>query len=114
MSAAFLNLSLEQGVDYTKTFTVQNALGGIFPLTGYTAFLTIKKYQFSIDTIIEASTSNGKLTIDALTGSILLQLTSADTTLVDTKRSVYQLKIVSQTGKVTRILEGEVSCSLAL
>lgn len=114
MPAAIFNLSMEQGVDYNKTFTVTDANGAIYPLSGYSAYLTIKKYQFSTESIIEATTVNGKLSINTTLGTVFLQLSSLDTALLNTKSCVYQLKIVGPSGNVIRVLEGSISCSLSL
>lgn len=114
MPAANLNLTFEQGVDYSKVFTVTDAAGAVYPMTGYNAYFTIKKYKFSTETILEATTLNGKLSINTVLGTIFLQLTSSDTALINTTSCVYQLKIVGPTGKVIRVLEGVISCSLSI
>lgn len=60
--------------------------------------------------IVSASTSNGKLTVDA-NGNINLILTVADTTLLNMKEGVYDLEVTLTNGDVERLVAGKVYVS---
>lgn len=111
MPAANFKITLEQGVDYNKSLVVKDALGSPLNLTGYSCRMQVRKYHFSDTVILEASSSNGKISIDPLVGVILINLSSADTESFNTLSAVYDMEIIAPSGKVTRILQGEVSCS---
>lgn len=111
MPAANFKITLEQGVDYTKSLVIKDSLNLPLNLTGYACRMQIRKYHFSDTVLLEASTVNGKITIDPLVGVVLINLSSTDTEAFNTLSAVYDIELVSGTGKVTRILQGEVTCS---
>ena len=44
MAARSVNLTVEQGTDFTTTFTIKNPDGTVLPLTGYTAAAKIGQH----------------------------------------------------------------------
>ena len=50
MAARSVNLTVEQGTDFTTTFTIKNPDGTVLPLTGYTAAAKIGKHPSASST----------------------------------------------------------------
>lgn len=76
-------------------------------LSGYTARMQVRKDIDASAVLIELTTSNGRIAITPSTGVVTLSL-DASTTASLTKGGVYDLEIVSASGNVTRVIEGQV------
>lgn len=57
---------------------------------------------------IELSTSNGRITLNAATGTITLTLSASETSTLPPGRYVYDVEMTSGGGQVTRLLGGTV------
>lgn len=135
MTAAKYDLICEQGCDFLKTITVTDSNGAIFNLTGYAAKMQVKT-KIDGDIIIELSTVNSRISIDAVYGIISLTLSNELTedlppadVYLPTKTvnegvdnfgnqisatgpfGVYDLEITSAGGRVTRLLRGDFCMS---
>lgn len=108
--AATLNLSVDQGTTYTHNFTVQNADGTVRDLTGYTARMNVRRNFDFGNILIDATTSNGKLSLTPTQGIVTLELEPSDTSDIrfagEALEGVYDLELVAPTGDVYRPLEG--------
>jgi hypothetical protein len=67
--------------------------------------MQVRKRVTSTDTLVELTTSNGKMTLNS-SGEISLSLTAAQTAAITTS-GVYDLEITSSGGVVERVVEGE-------
>lgn len=105
MPAGAYNFTCEQGATFTRTITVKDSAGDPVNLTGYTARMHVRKDVDATTTLVELTTSNGGLTINAANGEITLNI-SATVTANISKSGVYDLEIISATGEVTRVIEG--------
>ena len=79
-------------------------------LTGYTARMSIKD-KIGGAVLHSLTTENGGITIDTAAKTILLSIPAATTEDFTWSRGVYDLEMVSATGKVTRIISGRVVLS---
>ena len=79
-------------------------------LTGYTARMAIKD-KVGGTVLHSLTTENGGLTINTITNTIFMSISSSDTASFGWKRGVYDLEMVSSTGEVTKILTGSVIVS---
>ena len=102
--AAFSELVIEQGATFSTTLNVQDAAGAAINLTEYIAESQMRKsYYSSSSTTITAEVTN------ASSGEVTLSMTAANTTNVTSGRYVYDVKIASPSGEVTRVVEGIVT-----
>jgi hypothetical protein len=62
-------------------------------------------------TIVELTTSNGRMTLGGAAGTIALAITATDTTTLAAGQYVYDMEMVSSGGEVTRLLEGRATIS---
>ena len=109
MVAKIANFVVEQGATFTKSFTWKE--GGVAKdLTGYTARMKARPSITSDTVIIDASTANGKITIDPLVGVIEVTVSATETAAMTFTTAVYDLELVSG-AVVTRLVQGTLTLS---
>jgi hypothetical protein len=111
MAAASYDFEIEQGATLLKPIVWKDSTGTAVNLTGYTAKMQIRKSVSSTDVLLELSTTNGKLSITAGTGTITMIFSATTTAAIDWSRGKYDLELTSSSGVVTRLLEGEITVS---
>lgn len=111
MSAASYDFEIEQGTTLLKPIVWKDSNGDPVNLTGYTAKMQIRKSASATDVLLELSTSNSKLAIDASAGKVTMIFSSTTTAAIDWSRGKYDLELTSSSGVVTRLLEGEITVS---
>jgi hypothetical protein len=108
MSAKY-NLVCEQATTFNFQFQVlDNTTSGSTPwnLTSYTATMTVRPFLGSTTTTVVASTTNGRIVLDALNGRITVTIDAATTEDFSAGRYVYDL-VVTTGATTTRLLEGK-------
>ena len=101
MAAIPLNLTLEQGTDFSVNLTVRNSDGSPLNLLGYTASSEVRKHY----------TSTTKYPFDVTfadrsLGKISLTMTDTATALINEGRYVYDVYITSGNGNKSRVIAG--------
>lgn len=103
--AAVKNLYVDQGSDFNAQITIYDDNNAPWDLTGYTGAAKIRKSYYSTNsvnfTVSFAAARN--------TGTIILDLSSAQTTLLEQGRYLYDVVITNSFGKKTRVIEGIVT-----
>lgn len=110
--AATVNLVIEQGTDFSHVVGLTNSNGSIFPLTGYDARMQIREQASSITVLFELTVGNGRIVVNGAAGQLTLKIANADTSLLSWRSGVYDLEIISSSGVVTRIMQGNATLSL--
>lgn len=108
MGAARYNLTIEQGANYSKTFTYTDTT---VDLTGYSARMQIRESFSSVSTLADLSTTGSGLSISVPSRSVTINLAASTTAALSFTSGVYDLEIVSPANTVTRLLEGTVTLS---
>ena len=108
MAARSVNLTVEQGTDFTSKFTIKNPDGTVLPLTGYTATAKLAKHSSA------SSTTSFQTSITAATGKVTLTLTNSVTADLAPGRYYYDVVIESSGGSITRVIEGMVLVTAGL
>lgn len=82
-------------------------IGGVaVNLTGYTADMQVR-YATDTSIIVELSTSNGRITIDAAYGRVNLTISAADTATLAAGTYQYDLNLTNTAdGTIYKILQG--------
>tara|TARA_Y100000590_G_scaffold362009_1_gene418952 strand:+ start:1011 stop:1352 length:342 start_codon:yes stop_codon:yes gene_type:complete len=103
--AGILNLTIDQGSNYTNSITVYQA-DGVTPsnLTGYTVASQFRKNYTS--TAYTAFTTT--LVSPYTSGKINMTLTAAQTAAVKAGYYYYDVEITNSAGTVTRVMEGKI------
>lgn len=113
MSADKINLTVEKGARYFKTFIWRDKSKVAISLAGLSARMQIREQLESTGFEIELSTTNGRIQLEpsAETGRIDLILGATLTDALVITSGVFDLEIYDQTDpdNVNRLMEGVVS-----
>ena len=102
LQPARVNLYVDQGDTYRKTFTVKNSLGLAIDLTGLSVECSAKRYyntrrNYNMTATIES----------AIDGKIVLEFLEQDTRALTNDRYVFAVRLRDSTMAVT-IMEGQI------
>jgi hypothetical protein len=107
MLAGKYNMVCDQGSTFTRTIEIKDGDGVVFPLTGYTARMQVRRDIDASTTLIELTSANGRITINGVLGAITMTLTP-DLTASLTRGGVYDLEIIkTSTSEVYKVIRGE-------
>ena len=103
-----LNITIHQGASWDLTLTWKTGNpSALVNLTGYTARMQIREKAISPNASATLTSSNGKIALGGVLGTVALSLSAADTSAIVPGNYVYDLEMVSPTGYVTRLVEGK-------
>lgn len=107
--AAYLDLDIEQGATWARILpVVDDDTGAPIDLTGYTARMQVRRSQADSIVLLELTTDNGGLIIDALNGAVTMVMGAGDTAAITWQRAVFDLEL-SKHGDVVRLAEGTLT-----
>lgn len=108
-----VTMYIPQGATYGHIFLYRNKDDdSVIALNGYTARLQIREKVTSTTTLYEATTDEDDgLTITGGTGKVYLEIPAAITAAWTWTKGVFDLEVISEAGKVTRIAQGNVKVS---
>lgn len=99
--AAISNLFIDQGSDYSNIISVKANNGQPLNLDGYTVKSQIRK-SFGSNIAFQFNAT----VFSSISGRIRLQLSASDSEQIPPGRYLYDVEITSQTGFITRVVEG--------
>lgn len=102
--AAFANLYIDQGSNFTSTVTVEDSNDNLVNITNYTTRGQVRK-SYSASTATNFTTT----ITDATNGEFTIALSRTQTGALKAGRYVYDVEVISPTGVVTRVVEGQVT-----
>ena len=102
MSAITINLVIEQGTDFSASFTIKNNNGAPVNLLGFSAAAKLKTSYYTTS----SPTPFNVTFVDRSKGIILLKLSDTTTTNLKARRYVYDIVLTSPSGVKTRFIEG--------
>jgi predicted MFS family arabinose efflux permease len=110
MAAGTLDFTIEQGATFNLllTWKINNVAVN---LTGYTARLQARIDVDEIETVLSLTTANGGITLGGALGTISLDQTAVQTTLLPAGTYVYDLELIAANATVTRLVQGELLIS---
>ena len=95
------NIVIDQGSDLSLQITCTNSAGEVFDLSNYTSECKIRKHWSSNTSYSLTSTVTG-----ASTGELTLSANNTVTSAIPPGRYMYDVEVTSNTGTVTRVLQG--------
>ena len=104
MSAKY-NLVCDQATTFNFQFQILNNQTP-WSLGGYTGTMTVRPFVGASTTTVVATTENGRMTLDQISGRVSVTLSAATTGAISAGRYSYDLVLTSGV-TVTRILEGK-------
>ena len=110
MTAAVKNLIIEQKATFKKRLTLKDKFKKAINLTGFGARMQIRDAAGVV--IADMSTTNSKITLGGIAGTIDLLLTVAETTAMTNVPMFYDLKLINPDLTEDRKLQGKVTLSV--
>lgn len=108
MTAGKHNYVIEEGTDWSSTLWLSDEDDNPKDLTDYSALMQIREQLEG--PVIKELASGTEITITPAEGKIELDLTVAETRLLQIRSGVYDLELTSGAPvKVTRLLEGSIT-----
>mgnify|MGYP000337768281 CR=1 FL=1 len=104
--AGTYNITCDQGATLHKSISWNNSANSPYNLTGYSARMQVRPTVDSTTVILELTTGNGRITLGSTEYNISLLVSASVTDGLTPGLYVYDLEIVSPSGVVDRILEG--------
>jgi len=102
MAVYVVNLVIDQGTDFTQTFTLEDdASGGSLDLAGYTGAAQLRKHASS-----KKKHDFAVAFPDRANGIVRIDMTDAVTTVIKSGRYIYDILLTDSGGSRTRIVEG--------
>ena len=108
MLPASYDFVLRQGSTWNQSIVWKDSNGVPVNLTGYSARMQIRPQVNSETVIVELTSENGRIDIDAPSGKLTLSLDAETTAGICQSTGVYDIELESLDGTVTAILAGSV------
>ena len=108
VSPGLLNLTFSQGATWKLSLTYNNSEGQPINLTNYTARMQARASYDSTATALNLTSGSG-ITLGGTAGTIALLVDATTTATIGAAQYVYDMELVSNSGEVTRLIEGTLS-----
>ena len=108
--AAKYNIFINKHASYELfiTWRVENP-GNPIDVAGYKAILQVRLSFDSPNVLLEASTTDGRIILGSTNGRIQILLSPELTSSLQWDKGIYDLLMQSPSGRVRRIMEGEIT-----
>lgn len=97
------NLVIDQGATYSTSIDILDEYGVAIDLTNYTGAAQIRKHYTS------SNATSFSVQLGGADGTVYLRLSANSTANLAAGRYVYDVELTSNTGSVSRVLEGIVT-----
>ena len=104
------NVEIDQGADWFLNVTYEQPAGTPVNITGYTSALQLRSLPTDATAVLSLTTGSG-ITITGASGLVAVHATAAQTRAIDEGVYYYDLEITSQSGIVTRLVQGQAYVS---
>lgn len=104
------NVEIDQGADWFFNVTYENPAGTPVNITSYTAALQLRSLPTDDTYVLSLTTGNG-ITLVGAQGLVEVHATANQTRSIDEGTYYYDLEITSQSGIVTRLVQGQAVVS---
>lgn len=113
MASNTYNFKVNQGSDQTFHLRLKDSTGEIIQLSGYSARMQVRRAVWSANVVDDLSSfgDDSRISIDAENGRMSLRFPHSITETYPAASLVYDIEIKSESGEITRILQGKISVS---
>jgi len=101
--AVYANLFLDQGADFSSTISLEGATGDSYGLNGYTIRAQMRKTYTSTRSYDFVATIT-----NPASGLCRIEMSAETTSFLKPGRYVYDVEVISSSGTVFRVVEGQV------
>jgi len=107
MAVPIVNMVIEQGSDFTKTFNLKTSDGSPLDLSSYNFFVKMRKWSDSAGFISFATTYSGNPTL----GNLTISLTNSQTGIITSGRYNYDVIIanIGISSTKTKVRTGQIT-----
>lgn len=105
VSPGYLNLTFSQGATWKLSLTYTNSQGSPIDLTNYTARMQARVSYDSTAVALNLTNGTG-ITLGGTAGTVNLLVPASTTAAIGAAQYVYDMELVSNSGEVTRLIEG--------
>jgi hypothetical protein len=112
LEAVRLDINIRQGAKYELNIQAKNQDGTVKDLTGYSARMQVRPTVESTTILLDANTSNGRITINAPGGIVSISIGADVTSTLNWNVAPYDLEIyTADPANVFALIEGYASLS---
>ena len=121
MAAGNYSFTIEQGTTFERVFKYKDENGAPVDLTGYDVRMQIRSSYDSVTTLASLTSGSGdfvlSVPIDAVEpytttkNQIKLTISATNTAAYTFDQALYDIELESETGVVTRLLQGKIKLS---
>ena len=114
MPAAKINLTVEQGSTFTKTFVWKDGKNRPVNLTGYVASLQVRaKADDALPVLLEIGSQapESGITLGGTAGTIAIEISDEETAALTFAKGSYDLLMTPPSGKRKRLVQGSFTVS---
>jgi hypothetical protein len=104
--AATYNIIADQGATFRRALVRKDSQKRVTPLVNYTARMQVRPLIDSSEIILNLTTENNGIVIDAPKGQITIQASAETTSTILSGKYVYDLELISPDGGVERLVMG--------
>lgn len=106
MAVPAVNLVIEQGTDFSRTFSLKRSDGSPLDLSNYTFDVKMRKWTGSAGYISFATTSN----VNPAAGRLTISLTNAQTGIITSGRYNYDILVENtNTSEISKVITGQIT-----
>jgi hypothetical protein len=106
MPASLYHIICEQGATLVRVVVYKDSAGTPVNLTGYSARMKVRTSRSADGVYLALATSGQGITVDSV-GEIEITVPAVTTARIPSGRYYYDLEVVSSTGVVNRVVEGD-------
>lgn len=114
ITPAIIPIIIYQDAIFNGMYTFSDGDGNLLDLTGYTGSMMIRVNIDAIDPIATLTTENGGITLGGSLGTMLLYISSTDTSALPAPSAIYDLLLIDGSGVPSRFMQGNVTISRAV
>lgn len=105
------DFTINQGTDLTVPLVLKNGDGSLIQLGGFDCRMQMRRSKGAHSLVDDLTVKNGRIVIDVNKARISLMFPHEVTASYPPVNLVYDIELVSASGQVTRILEGNIEVS---
>jgi hypothetical protein len=111
MAVLRLNIAFKKGRNFALVIQARNSDKTVMDLSGYTGKMQVRPTADSSTILAEASSTNGRLTINGPTGIISVLIPADVTEAMSWESGVYDLEVTNGATNIKDVAEGFASLS---
>jgi hypothetical protein len=111
VGATRLDILIRQGDKFELNVQAKNQDGTVKDLTGYTARMQVRPTPESSTILLEASTANGRISINAPGGIVMISVGADVTSPLTWNVASYDLEVATTAANTFKLIEGYASLS---